>query len=113
MSHHLGAFATALAGLLLGAGQASAAEEFTLVLKDHQFTPRELVVPADTKIKLLVQNQDPTAAEFESVDLNREKVVSGNKEITVFIGPLAPGTYVFCDEFHKDTATGTIVVKKP
>jgi hypothetical protein len=111
MSTSLVVRARCLAPLLLAALGSAQAEDPVLTLQDHRFTPTELVVPADTRVKLLVKNLDDTAAEFESTDLNREKVVNGKKEITVFIGPLSPGKYVFYDEFHKDTATGTIIVK--
>jgi hypothetical protein len=69
-----------------------------------------LTIPADTKVKLIVQNLDSAPAEFESYDLNREKVVGPNSEITVFIGPLDPGRYSIFDDFHRDT-TGTIIAK--
>ena len=58
---------------------ASATEppEVRLVIRDHRFVPTELKVPANTKIKLMVVNQDATPEEFESHELNREKVVTG------------------------------------
>ncbi len=37
------------------------------------------------KFKLIVRNDDTTPEEFESYDLNREKVVSPGQEITVFL----------------------------
>ena len=82
---------------------------FTITIKDHQFSPKELVVPANEKIKLIVENQDPTAEEFESYDLNREKIVTGNGKIIIFIGPLKPGEYKYFGEFHEDTAQGIII----
>ena len=48
--------------------------------------------------------------EFESHDLNREKVIAANSQATVFIGPLKPGSYEFLDEFQPGTK-GTIFVK--
>lgn len=84
---------------------------FTITIKDHKFSPAELVVPANTKIKLVIENQDPTPEEFESHDLDREKVVAGNGKITVVIGPLNPGIYKYVGEFHEDSAKGTIVVQ--
>lgn len=83
----------------------------TLTISNHQFSPNVLEVPAGAKIKLVVKNLDPTPEEFESYDLNREKVVPGGGEIIVLIGPLKPGTYAFFGEFHKDTAKGQIVAK--
>lgn len=84
---------------------------FVLSLKNHQFSPQVLTVPANTKIRLTIRNQDPTPAEFESNALNREKVVGPKAEVTVFIGPLKPGAYGYYDDFHKSTTTGTIEAK--
>lgn len=82
-----------------------------LVIKDHRFSPVELHVPAGKKVKLIVRNEDPTPEEFESYELNREKVIAGHSEGTVFIGPLEPGTYPFFGEFNPQTAQGKIIVK--
>jgi hypothetical protein len=89
----------------------SAQETYTIVIKDHRMNPAELEVPAGKKIKLLVDNQDPTPEEFESHSLNREKVIPGNSKVTIFIGPLKPGSYEFFGEFHEATAQGRIVAK--
>ncbi len=85
--------------------------ETTLIIKDHRFSPAELKVPAGKKIKVIVDNQDATAEEFESHELNREKVIPGNSRGTVFIGPLAPGKYPFVGEFHEDTAKGVVIAE--
>lgn len=87
------------------------AEDYVLTLKNNQFSPRELTVPAGQKVKITVKNLDTTPAEFESSDLNREKVVAANSEIFVFIGPLDAGRYGFFDDFHRDKTTGTIIAK--
>ncbi len=100
--------------LLLGSqagGVAWAGETvYTIVLKGHQFTPKELTIPARTRVKVVIENQDPTAEEFESYELNREKVVAGNSRITLFLGPLKSGTYAYFGEFHKAIAQGVIIV---
>ena len=85
--------------------------ETTLVIRDHKFDPAELNVPAGAKIKLTVQNQDATPEEFESTDLNREKVVVGKGTITVFLGPLDAGKYHFFGDFHQETAQGDLIAK--
>ncbi len=90
---------------------ATAQENFTLTIKDHQFSPAELVVPADQKIKITIINNDATPEEFESHDLNRDVMVNGNSKASVIIGPLKAGTYNFIGEFHEDTAKGSIIVK--
>lgn len=97
--------------LLLPLVASAADTEFTLTIKDHRFQPAELTVPAGKKIKLLVDNQDPTPEEFESHPLNREKVIAGNSEATIYIGPLEPGRYPFFGEFNEATAKGTLIAK--
>lgn len=91
---------------------AARAEDYVLTLKDHKFEPQELVIPAGQKVKILIKNLDATPAEFESFDLNREKVVNGGGgQATIFVGPLEPGSYAFFDDFNQSTATGTLKVK--
>ncbi len=102
--------AAVVAVLLLCPAKAWAEPEtFELVIKDHRFSPAELVVLAHHKVKLVVKNEDPAAEEFESYDLRREKMVAAGGQITLFIGPLAPGRYEYFGDFHKDTAKGVIV----
>lgn len=84
---------------------------FEIEIKNHLFTPSELTIPANTKIKLIVYNRDSTAEEFESYELNREKVIMGNRKAVIFIGPLKPGTYPFFGEFNPNTAQGIIVAE--
>jgi len=84
---------------------------YVIQIKDHKFIPAQLVVPAGKKIKLRIENLDKTAEEFESYDLNREKIVAGTRKITVYVGPLKPGIYKYFGEFHPKTAQGTIVAK--
>lgn len=97
--------------LALATPALAAPAEFTLTLKDHSFTPATLEVPAGEKIKLIIDNQDASAEEFESYELNREKVIPGNSKGQVFIGPLKPGTYGYFGEFNADKAKGTIIAK--
>jgi plastocyanin len=85
--------------------------EFKLAIKGHQFTPATLEIPADTKVKIVVKNEDATAEEFESHALKREKIVPAGSEASVIIGPLKAGEYPFVGEYHEDTAKGKIVVK--
>ena len=86
-------------------------EVFTLTIREHRFQPEELTVPAGKKIKLVVGNQDATPEEFESHELNREKVIAGKSKATIFIGPLTPGRYPFEGEFNAKTAQGAIIAK--
>ncbi|MCB0324241.1 MAG: cupredoxin domain-containing protein [Bdellovibrionales bacterium] len=81
-----------------------------IIIKNHRFEPAEVRVPADKKIKLIVKNQDSTPEEFESHDLNREKIIAGNSQATILVGPLQPGEYSFFGEFNEATAQGKLVV---
>ncbi len=85
--------------------------EFKITIKDHRFTPAEVRVPANKKVKLVVANEDSTPEEFESHELNREKVIPGKKSAQIFIGPLKPGRYPFVGEFHEATAKGVIIAE--
>lgn len=107
-------FGTALRlSLIFISTVAFAAEaDHLIVIKDHRFEPAELVVPAHQKVKIWVENQDASAEEFESYELNREKVISGNGKVAIFVGPLKPGTYKYFGEFNPATAQGTIVAKE-
>jgi hypothetical protein len=87
------------------------AEDYKLVIKDHRFQPIEFKIPVGQKIKLLVENQDSTPEEFDSHDLNREKMIAGNSSAIIFIGPLTAGRYTFIGEFHATTALGHIIAQ--
>ena len=84
---------------------------FNLEIRDHLFWPAEIVIPAHTKVRLQITNNDPTPEEFESYELNREKVIMGNRSVVIHIGPLRPGEYPFFGEFNPDTAQGRVIVE--
>ena len=102
-----------VAALALSTPQAAYSDEdgFTLTINGHRFEPQELAIPAGKKVTLAVKNLNATPSEFESTDLNREKVVVGGSTITLFIGPLRPGSYEFFDDFNADTPHGHIIAK--
>ena len=107
----LAAAVVLLAGLLAGGTQARADNVISLEFRQHRFVPNRIEVPANMKFRLLVKNNDDTADEFESVDLNREKLIAPGQTVTVFLGPLSPGEYKFFGDFHQDTAQGVMVAK--
>lgn len=78
--------------------------------KGH-FEPASFNVTAGTPIKLKVMNQGDAAIEFESFELNRERVVQPGQTITVQLPKLEPGQYHFFDDFHKEVPQGTITAK--
>ncbi len=100
-----------LAAVLAVAAGGASAETLTVVIKDHRFEPAEIEVPAGAPFELLVKNADATPEEFESHDLDLEKVIPGGAEAVLKIDALDPGVYEFVGEFHEDSAKGRIVVK--
>ncbi len=84
---------------------------FELTAKDGRFTPEKIEIPAGQKVRLVVRNEGPGPEEFESSDLNREKLVMSGKSADIIIGPLKAGVYGFYGEFHPQTAKGQIVAK--
>jgi plastocyanin domain-containing protein len=113
MVNKLGALVAAVATASAVATAPTSAQEpaFTLTIKEHQFSPTQIEIPANVKAKLIVKNEDPTPEEFESTELHREKVIPGGQQGFVFIGPLSPGTYEFFSDFNPKTARGHIIVK--
>jgi hypothetical protein len=84
--------------------------EFLVQIKDHKFEPSSIKVPANQKFKLVVENLDKTLEEFESGDLKKEKLVGGEKKVTIPVGPLKSGEYKFFGDFHQKTAQGVLIV---
>jgi plastocyanin len=81
-----------------------------IAVRDHQFVPAEVPVPAGVKVELVLRNEQTVPAEFESTSLHREKVVAPGATASIFIGPLKPGRYDFFDDFHPATR-GVVVVQ--
>lgn len=109
MNLNLRLFACVLMGL--SAAASAADPEFSLVIRDHRFEPAELRVPAGKKVKIVIDNQDATAEEFESHALNREKVIPAKSKVPVFVGPLKPGRYPFVGEYNEKTAKGAVIAE--
>lgn len=102
---------TALVVLFFGYTAPALAGDYEIVIKDHRFIPDVLEIPANKKVKLVIHNQDPTPEEFESYELNREKIIRGGGKGIIFVGPLEPGEYPFFGEFNEATAQGKLLVK--
>lgn len=96
---------------LLACSAGAAEQEWTLKIRDHQFEPSELRIPAQQRVKLTVHNLDKTPEEFESHALNREKVIPGQSSVVIYIGPLKAGRYPFVGEFYQATAKGVVIVE--
>ena len=99
-------------GFLLGAFPAAADDtDVRLVIREHKFVPAEITVPAGKRIKLVIDNQDATAEEFESHDLRIEKVIPAGKALRLRMPALKKGTYNFVGDFNQSTANGRIIAE--
>jgi len=104
-------FKLALLTFLLAASAALAeTPTANLSIRNRVFEPKEVSVPAGQKVELRVRNEDAAAAEFESHELHREKVVPAGQEVVLNIGPLRAGRYEFYDDFNPKSR-GHIVAK--
>ena len=84
---------------------------FKIDIKDGVITPLELTVPANTRIRLEITNSGTSPAEFESVQLKKEKVIAGGNATVMVIRNLDPGTYDFFDDFHIDLPHARIIAQ--
>jgi plastocyanin len=95
---------------IVGAAHAADLPTFKLEMTDGKLNPARIEVPAGQRIKIEVRNSGKGAAEFESVQLRKEKVLAPGAESFVVIAPLSPGEYKFFDDFHQQ-AQGVIVAR--
>ncbi len=102
-----------LSALLVGLGMplAHADEDVKLIIESHQFVPAEVRVPANQKIRIVIDNRDATPEEFESKSLRAEKIIPGKSKGLVIVGPLKPGRYTFFGEFNPATAQGVVIAE--
>jgi plastocyanin len=107
------ALSLALAAGLFASVTAAQAEDlptFKLEMNDGKLNPTRIEVPAGQRIKIEVHNVGKGAAEFESIQLRKEKVLAPGADSFVVIAPLDKGEYKFFDDFHQ-SAQGVIVAK--
>lgn len=102
---------TGLAMMAMSAIETAHAIDYQVSIKNHRFIPEQIQITAGQRHRLIVTNNDSTPEEFESYELNREKIIAGNSRAVIFIPPLAAGEYPFFGEFNADTARGRIVAK--
>lgn len=107
-------FAARLFALLIAVAAPARADEmptFRIEMKDGAITPLRIEAPANKPFKLELHNTGKTPSEFESVELNREKVLAPQSQSFIVFRKLSPGEYTFFDEFHPDAPKALLVVK--
>ena len=99
-------------GLLLALAATARGEErsIALAVAEHGFAPPEIEAAAGERLRLEVTNQTAVAIEFESFELNRERVVPPGRTVAVYVSGLSPGRYEFFDDSHQERR-GALVVK--
>ena len=101
-----------IASIVIFSATPAAAQDasYAMTIGAKSFQPGSLTVKSGVKIKLVVSNASSKTAEFESSDLNREKVIAAGSSTVVYIGPLAPGSYGVFDDFNP-SVKGQIIAK--
>ena len=84
---------------------------YETTLKDKAFTVAEIKVPAGKPFIIKLNNANAAAAELEAKELKVEKPVAANSSIVVRVKAMAPGKYLFVDEYQEDVAKGYIIVE--
>lgn len=105
------AMAAQLIGLAVMPAHAVEVASYEVVAKEGRLFPEVLNVPAGVKLRLTLRNEGKTAIEFENLVLRVEKIVAPDSAATVTVQPLKPGSYVFVDDFHAETAKMQVVAK--
>jgi len=97
--------------IVLGTGAGAYADDHgvTLVIRDGGFEPAEIRAPRGMRIRLEVVNGTAAKVEFESVALNRERIVKPGERATLYLTDLAPGRYEFFDELHRERRGALLV----
>ena len=97
--------------LLLGVAGGVAAEDRTvpLAVEEAGFAPAEIEAPAGARVRLEVTNRTAVAIEFESFELNRERVIQPGQTAAVYVSGLGPGRYEFFDDFHQQRRGALLV----
>ena len=104
----------ATGSLLSGPGREARAEElpaFAVAARGGRFVPERLEVPAGTRVKLTLRNEDARPVEFENETMHIEKVLAPGAASFVVLPRLKPGQYVFIDEFNPGRGAVTVVAK--
>ena len=101
-----------LLGMVLLTAAAARADDVTVRLgvREQGFDPAEIEVAAGSRVRLEITNHTAAAIEFESFELNRERVIQPTQTAAVYVSGLQAGRYEFFDDFHQERK-GALVVR--
>jgi hypothetical protein len=97
-------------GLVMAPARADA-PTFAIEFHDGKISPLRIEVPAKQGFRIEFHNTGSTAAEFESHELHKEKVLAAKSTSRLVFHPLDPGEYTFFDDFHPGTPRGVLIAK--
>ncbi|HLN08143.1 MAG TPA: cupredoxin domain-containing protein [Xanthobacteraceae bacterium] len=103
--------ALAASATLAASARADDMPVVAIEMKDGAITPLRLEVPANRTFKIELRNSGTTPAEFESLELHREKVLAPQSSSFIVIKTLQPGEYKFFDDFHPDAPQAVLVAR--
>jgi hypothetical protein len=107
----LAAMVWAPGAVLVAPARADEMPVVAIEMKDGAITPLRLEVPANRTFKIELRNSGTTPAEFESLELHREKVLAPHSSSFIVIKSLEPGEYKFFDDFHPDAPQAVLVAR--
>jgi hypothetical protein len=93
----------------LSAPRADELTTYSIVLKNHHFTPAEIHVPTGKPFLVNITNNDNAPEEFEMLIPALERVVGPGQQSTVKMRPLAIGRFPFFGENDPDSERGAFV----
>lgn len=99
--------------LLLSGGAVARADDMPVIkveMRDGAILPAIIEVPANTRFKLEISNTGQSPAEFESLELKREKALAAGSTSAIVFRTLEAGSYDVFDDFHPE-AKAKLVAK--
>ena len=82
-----------------------------ITIKNQKFVPDLLRLKANVPFDLEVKNEDGIPVEFESLDLNKEKMISPGKSVLFKFKALPSGDYEFFSDFGPKDLRGKIILE--
>ncbi|MFN8544297.1 MAG: cupredoxin domain-containing protein [Candidatus Binatia bacterium] len=95
---------------LVAAGAHADEAPIALAVEADGFAPTAIEAAARTSFRIAITNKTDRAIEFESFELNRERVVQPGQTVNVYLSDLEPGRYEFFDDFNQQRR-GALLVK--
>lgn len=99
-----------LVGALTAGSALHAEPEFIVRIEENRFFPAETEIPSGVKVRIVLENLEDTPEEFGSNPLQRQVRVPPRSRVTLSVGPLDPGRYLFKGETSRNHGAGALGV---